>query len=327
MTQNNSVKDINDEISDLESRLRDAKIRLAAEASPNNEEASWLHTSNGVYDTTTPPKAALAWILTMYISLDQADEVKETSTSAIHALLLLSDSALPLGSFAYSNGLESFLAHNKSLPKSVSPLFSFRRFLKLSVASVASTSLPYILTAHRHPERLETLDNDLDASTPCVVAQRASIAQGRALLGVWERSFRASYASSSGGAGAALKSIEAFSDSIKSTFGAADDLGPKGHFPPIWGIVCLAMGIDIRQTAYVFMVNHAKAVLSAAVRASVMGPYQAQNFLASKELQDVIMDRIDREWNTEVEDAGQVVPPLDLWVGRHELLYSRIFNS
>lgn len=327
MTQNNTVKDINDEISDLESRLRDAKIRLAAEAPPSYEEASWLHTSNGMCVTTTLSKAAPVWMLTVYISLDQPNEGRETNTSAIHALLLLADSALPLGSFAYSNGLESFLAHNKSLPKSVSPLSSFRRFLKLSVASVASTSLPYILAAHRNPERLETLDNDLDASTPCVVAQRASIAQGRALLGVWERSFRMSYASTAGNAGAAAKSIEAFYDGVKSTIGTADDLGPKGHFPPIWGIVCLAMGVDIRQTAYVFMVNHAKAVLSAAVRASVMGPYQAQNFLASKDLQDVIMERIDREWNTEVEDAGQVVPPLDLWVGRHELLYSRIFNS
>jgi len=91
--------------------------------------------------------------------------------------------------------------------------------------------------------------------------------------------------------------------------------------------VCLAMGIDIRQTAYVFMLNHAKAVLSAAVRASVMGPYQAQSVLASAGLQDIIVERIEREWETAPEDAGQVVPVLDLWVGRHELLYSRIFNS
>ncbi|GAA5230786.1 hypothetical protein GCM10025794_37660 [Massilia kyonggiensis] len=58
-----------------------------------------------------------------------------------------------------------------------------------------------------------------------------------------------------------------------------------------------------------------------------MGPYQAQSVLASKALQAMISERIDREWNTAVEDAGQIVPPLDLWVGRHELLYSRIFNS
>jgi urease accessory protein len=196
---------------------------------------------------------------------------------------------------------------------------------------MASTSIPYVLAGYRQPDDLETLDNDMDASTLCVVAQRASIAQGRALIGVWERAFRGTYACGPFLAGVAaakaVKAIEAFSDDLKSCFDGADELGPKGHFAPLWGIVCLAMGMDARQTSYVFMLNHAKAVLSAAVRASVMGPYQAQSVLASKGLQDMITERIDREWDTPVEDAGQIVPPLDLWVGRHELLYSRIFNS
>ncbi|TQB68921.1 hypothetical protein MPDQ_002619 [Monascus purpureus] len=242
----------------------------------------------------------------------------------------LNDSALPLGSFAYSSGLESYLAHNKPNPRSTTPTTSFNQFLKLSIASVASTALPYIITAYRHPQDLETLDNDLDASTPCVVAQRASIAQGRALLGVWERAFRQSYAgldSMAGSSRTAVQAIEGFSDSLKSSVDGTDELGPKGHLPPLWGVVCLAMGLDLHQTTYVFMLNHAKAILSAAVRASVMGPYQAQNVLASRGLQEMIAERIEREWKTDVENAGQVVPTLDLWIGRHELLYSRIFNS
>lgn len=195
---------------------------------------------------------------------------------------------------------------------------------------MASTNLPYLLAAYRCPEELETLDNDLDASTLCVVAQRASVAQGRALLGVWERSFRMTYASGfihRTASAAAATSLASFSDALKSTLTETDALSLKGHFAPLWGIVCLAMGVDLHQAAYVFMLNHAKAVLSAAVRASVMGPYQAQTILASTHLQSLIMERIGREWDTRVEDAGQVVPPLDLWVGRHELLYSRIFNS
>jgi len=87
------------------------------------------------------------------------------------------------------------------------------------------------------------------------------------------------------------------------------------------------MGLPLSQTAYVFLFNHAKAVLSAAVRAGVMGPYQAQGFLAGRGLQERIEGCVNREWETRVEDAGQVVPMMDLWVGRHELLYSRIFNS
>lgn len=67
--------------------------------------------------------------------------------------------------------------------------------------------------------------------------------------------------------------------------------------------------------------------MSAAVRASVMGPYQAQALLASAELQDRIRGLVSEGWERKTEDAGQSVPVMDLWVGRHEKLYSRIFNS
>ncbi|KAL3448553.1 hypothetical protein BJX65DRAFT_306990 [Aspergillus insuetus] len=298
MTAESSIPDLEKEISDLESRLQNARSQLA-------------HASSQISEATPPLPAASS-----------------------HALLLLSDSALPLGSFAYSSGLESYIAHKKPLPRTITPVASFHRFLQLSLASMGSLSLPYVLAGYRDPADLETLDNDLDASTPCPVAQRASIAQGRALIGVWERAFRSAYAASSNSAHRSqdhaavrrgVRAVEEFSDALKGCID--DEFGPKGHFAPLWGVVCLAMGMDARQTAYVFMLNHAKAVLSAAVRASVMGPYQAQNILASRVLQDMIAERIDLDWHTPVEDAGQVVPPLDLWVGRHELLYSRIFNS
>ncbi|KAE8155874.1 hypothetical protein BDV40DRAFT_293978 [Aspergillus tamarii] len=321
MIAKSSPQSLEKEILDLEYRLQNAKARLAVTSGQEPSGDSYLPLPQGRRNASQDVAAANADLL-----------LPDTAPLlASHALFLLSDSALPLGSFAYSSGLESYLAHNKPLPPKTTPTASFHRFLKLSITSMASTSIPYVLAAYRHPEDLETLDNDMDASTPCVVAQRASIAQGRALIGVWERAFRGTYASGPYSAGVAAseaaKAIEDFSDALKSCSDAADDLGPKGHFAPLWGIVCLAMGMDARQTAYVFVLNHAKAVLSAAVRASVMGPYQAQAILASRDLQDMIMKRIDREWDTPVEDAGQVVPPLDLWVGRHELLYSRIFNS
>jgi len=85
--------------------------------------------------------------------------------------------------------------------------------------------------------------------------------------------------------------------------------------------------MSLQQTAYVFMLSHVKALLSAAVRASIFGPYYAQKMLASVEVQEGIQKVIDQQWNAKIEDAGQSVPVMDLWIGRHEMLYSRIFNS
>ncbi|OGE50136.1 hypothetical protein PENARI_c018G09308 [Penicillium arizonense] len=282
---------LDEEIADLEERLKNARARRALATG----KAPFLDPSNPI---------------------------------PVHALLLLSDSALPTGGFAYSNGLESYLAHLKLQGRIANPEAAFDSFLALSIACVASTSLPYLLAAHRQPEMLETIDNDLDASTPCVVAQRASLAQGRALLGVWERSFRVPYTSvSDAEAVTAVKILERFSTGLKSRNNPDEGLGPNGHLAPLWAVVSRAMGLTAQQTAYLHMVNHAKAVLGAAVRSSVIGPYMAQSILASQRLQEMISRRIEREWDTPVDRAGQLVPAMDLWIGRHELLYSRIFNS
>jgi urease accessory protein len=101
----------------------------------------------------------------------------------------------------------------------------------------------------------------------------------------------------------------------------------SAHLAPLFGVIARAAGVGQQEMAYVYMLSHVKSLLSAAVRASVFGPYQAQKLVASREVQEGISAVIDREWGKDVEDAGQTVPVMDLWIGRHELLYSRIFNS
>ena len=82
------------------------------------------------------------------------------------------------------------------------------------------------------------------------------------------------------------------------------------------------------QAAYIYLFNHAKAVVSAAVRASVLGPYAAQGVLAGGWLREELARCLQEGWRIEeVEETGQGVPVLELWQGRHEVLYSRIFNS
>ncbi len=189
---------------------------------------------------------------------------------------------------------------------------------------MASTTLPFVLAAHRNPDTIADLDDQLDAAVICTVGRRASVAQGRALLGIWERSFKASLPG--GPEDTTQQILRDFSTLLRNS--SKDEVPPvSAHLGPLFGVICAIVGLSLRQTAYVFMLSHAKALVSAAVRASMFGPYQAQKVLAGEQIQRMIDIVIDREWETPVEEAGQTVPVMDLWIGRHEVLYSRIFNS
>lgn len=241
----------------------------------------------------------------------------------LHALLMLSDSALPLGSFAFSSGLESFLAHRKKSrnPASASDILAF---INHSLLNLSSTALPFVTSAYRSPIALTRLDNDFDAATPCTVSRRASTAQGKALLTIWDRALRISAPTND-----ASIAMDTFSATFKKSSSEPSLTALNAHFPPLFGAVCAALdlGTDARDVGYLFLLNHAKAILSAAVRSGSMGPYQSQTILASKALDEWIRECVERDVDTEPEDAAVSVPGMDLWMGRHELLYSRIFNS
>ena len=239
-----------------------------------------------------------------------------------HSLLLLTDTALPLGSFAFSSGLESYLAHHTQKHNAHPNTFS--TFMHLSITSLASTTLPYLLAALENPDAAQELDDELDACLLCPVARRASISQGKALIAIWERSLKGEAQPS-----AAKEAMKRFGMALKAVRTTDDGIGASlhAHFPMIYALVCAARGLSVHETAFTYLFNHAKAVASAAVRASVLGPYAAQALLGSTWLRGEIEDAMEREWQRDVQDAGQTVPPLDVWMGRHELLYSRIFNS
>ena len=199
--------------------------------------------------------------------------------------------------------------------------------MSLSLSSYASTTLPFVLAAHRNPSDLFDLDDTLDAAMMCTVGRRASVAQGRALLSIWDRSFSSALPPST--SEAEIKVLKEFTILLRGTSSTVSSDLPtaSAHLGPLFGAIACILDMSLEQAAYVFMLSHVKALLSAAVRASMFGPYHAQKVLASVEAQEGIREVIEREWATKIEDAGQSVPVMDLWVGRHEMLYSRIFNS
>ena len=255
------------------------------------------------------------------------------ASASNHLFYLLTDSALPLGSFAYSSGLESYMEHQKlpslknGLSKSASQIALVDRFLCFSIETVANSTIPYLLGAFRNPACLQQLDNDLDASTPCQVASRASRSQGSALLMLWKKSFAKSPLPQTPSCQVAVRAINAFLDNLPACY---------GHFAPLWGVICRATGQTIEQTAYVFLLNHARAVLSAALRTkeSLIGQFHqyavlggSHTLAGGRTLHRLVKQSLNEVWDLQPEDAGPVVPMMDLWIGRHDLLYTRVFNS
>ncbi|KAI5806661.1 UreF-domain-containing protein [Peziza echinospora] len=261
------------------------------------------------------------------ISIPKAPSAPPQDTRLLHTLLLLSDSALPLGSFAFSSAFESYLSHHPipGTPARLLPSEILTRFLSLSLLSLATTTLPYLIAAYEDLlAQLSLLDDTLDASTLCPVARRSSIAQGKALLSVWVKSLSTSVplplpAPSSSPTTTPSSSIIPLYKSSKSP-------STHIHLPLAHALVAHTAGLPRETACYTYLHQHARAVVSAAVRLGVVGPYVAQRVLAGEEVRGFV-------WRAgEVREGGwggaaQTVPTLDLYQGRHELLYSRVFNS
>lgn len=346
---------LRDEIADLEDRLRKAKERLKIkESGPIPASSSSPTTTTSIPHPLSPPLSA-------------PDNGPYTNPNQ-HFLLLLADSALPLGSFAFSSGLESSRAHARLFGAPTKPWSFETDFLPLSTAALASATLPHVLAAHRRPARLAALDDDLDAATVCAVARRASVAQGRALLSLWDRSFAPGLVGDSGGGGggggeedevpAAAQVLKRFSALVRgstsssagqanvkitgSTFNDEDDDDDEkeerellarelptasGHLGPVFGAVSRALGLTASEAAHAYVLAHARAVASAAMRAGALGPFQAQRALAAPRVRRLVADVVRSAWDVAPEDAAAPAPALDLWIARHEVLYSKIFNS
>ena len=94
-----------------------------------------------------------------------------------------------------------------------------------------------------------------------------------------------------------------------------------------WGVVCSAFGLGVEEATRTFVLGFVKSLVSAGVRLGVAGPYWSHGVLVDEEVVRGIEECVRRGGERGVEDVGQGVPAWDLWQGRHEVLYSRVFNS
>jgi urease accessory protein len=232
-----------------------------------------------------------------------ADHASCATRQSDFLLWQLADSAFPTGGFAHSTGLEAAWQHGEV--RNRDDLFSF---LDSSLLQLGQSALPFVTAAHQEPERLEELDRLCDAFTTNHVANRASRAQGRALLSAVERIFKSEIRNQ------------------KSEIPPLEILPPSfAHFAPVFGATTRQLDLPRATATRLFFFNHLRGLLAAAVRLNIIGPMEAQS------LQHHITGRAEairaRCAILTIHDLAQTSPLLDLWQGAHDRLYSRLFQS
>jgi urease accessory protein len=221
----------------------------------------------------------------------------------------LADSAFPSGSFAHSGGLEA--AWQARLVRDRQSLVEF---VQAALAQLECGVLRFVLRAWESTEHANTVicpkpavhgrviwtvDGDCDLFFNNHVANRASRAQGQALLASAVKTFD-------------LRPLAELHADVR-------ERRLNGHLAPIFGILTRALQIDRERAASLFCFQAVRSYLSSAVRLGIVGPLEAQQIQATFSGHRVITD-------SDIEPA-QTAPLLDLVQGTQDRLYSRLFQS
>ena len=228
---------------------------------------------------------------------------REQSLPEFH-LFQITDSAFPLGSFAFSYGLESMakLGRIKDVP-------DFKKYLLNVLAQISSSEMPFLNSAYRCvPGEFHTLVavfKRLEAfiTIPCI--HKASITQGRSLLQI----VKAVYPE---------HNFHQFASWLQQ-----HDI--PTHYAPIFGTVSRAIGLTHLQALSAYAYMALRDQVSAAVRLGLLGPHEAQAILGEA-LGQVNMN-IHRAKDLEYNQAFKVAVALEIAQARHPNLYSHLFQN
>jgi urease accessory protein len=204
----------------------------------------------------------------------------------------LADSAFPTGGFAHSGGLEAAWQHG-----AVRDAAALEAYIDASLRQAARGPAVFVAAAWRGPARWAEVDAACDLFLNNHVVNRASRAQGRALIASAARAFA--------------------TDGLVDLNRSARRGRTSAHLAPAWGAVCRAMDVDAARTTSLFLFAAARSLVSSAVRLGIVGPIEGQQ----------IQTRLaSREWRI-AEEPMQTAPILDLLQGTQDRLYSRLFQS
>lgn len=210
------------------------------------------------------------------------------------------DSAFPAGALAHSAGLEAAWQAGE-----VPDAAHLREYLAVSLRQAARLAVPFVTATCRQPEAFDRLDREYDLLLSNHIANRASRAQGQAMLATAAKIFG--------------------SDRLSAARSTARAQGSPMHLPPVVGLVAASIGLSPQRAAGVFLFTTLRTGISAAVRLGIVGPLEGQAI--QRELTGLGENLAANAWQIEPGQAVQLAPVSEILQATSDRLYSRLFVS
>lgn len=227
-----------------------------------------------------------------------------TTPAQLLAALQLSDSALPIGRFVHSHGVEAWLRER--------PELSPATLAELIEATVSQMTAPLdgVVLAHAHAAEslaeLIELDEYLTVRKLTPPARKASLACGRQL--------------------AALSSRLAAQDELVDEFArAVRDGTTDGNLAVVEGTLARACELTTHQAVLVELRGTASTLLSAAVRLGAISPAGAQGVLA--DLAPALSAAAELALATALDDVSTTAPEIEIYSLAHLRADARMFAT
>ena len=218
-------------------------------------------------------------------------------------LLTLADSNLPMGGYAFSNGLEA--TKQMGLLRSSDDLDAY---VQTVIYAMARSEIPFINACFKGdpiPTDLTEMLLTYDAMLTAPAIARGSEVQGRNLL----RLMRDLY----------------FSDAMARLHKALLSQPVPAHYTIVFGTTFRIAGLKRRHTCRIFMYQFLRDQISAAVRLGQIGPMEAARL--QKRHHKTAIRAMTSVAQADYTCATRCAPQWDIAQGMHEYLYSRLFQS
>lgn len=231
--------------------------------------------------------------------------MQQLSLTQLVRMVQLTDSALPIGNFAFSNGLESALQLGV-----VSDAKTLKSFTQTVLKQSGRLDGVALLHAHR-----AALKNDFDKILEIdqeLWSRRVGEEQ-QLMVSRIGRKF------------AELVEKTAPSPLVSRWLNAIREEKTPGCFGTSHAIIFSEMGIDERQTFAVHQYGVASMVLSAAIRLMKIDHYDTQKILF--EINESLDDEYDAISLKTLDDMNSFAPTLDCLMGHHTQAHVRMFMN